>query len=76
MTPYLRNHLGGHWHPEAATQHTLADPVTAEALARTGGAAGELAGGFEFARSQGRSALQAMSYGERAAMLGRVLEVL
>ena len=76
MTPYLRNHVGGHWHAEAATQHTLSDPITAEALARTGGAASELAGGFEFARSQGRSALQAMSYGERAAMLGRVLEVL
>ncbi len=75
-TPYLHNHLGGRWQPETATAHTLTDPVTGMALARTGGAASELAAGFGFARSHGRDALQAMSYGERAAMLTRVLEVL
>jgi len=74
--PYLNNHLGGRWREDAETAATLTDPVTGEALARVGGAAADLPAAFEFARGSGRDALQAMSYGERAAMLGRIVDVL
>ena len=76
MTPYLQNYLGGAWQSEASTAVTLLDPVTGAALARVGGPADGLATGFDFARTQGAPALQAMSYGERAAMLGELVKVL
>ena len=76
MTPFLNNYLQGQWQPEAQAAHTLLDPVTGEALARTGGAAQGLNEAFAFARNEGRLALQAMSYGQRAAMLGETLKVL
>ena len=76
MTPFLNNYLHGQWQPETQAAHTLLDPVTGEALARTGGAAQGLNEAFAFARNEGRLALQAMSYGQRAAMLGETLKVL
>ena len=76
MTPFLHNYLHGQWQPEAQAAHTLLDPVTGEALARTGGAAQGLNEAFAFARNEGRLALQAMSYGQRAAMLADTLKVL
>jgi 3,4-dehydroadipyl-CoA semialdehyde dehydrogenase len=76
MTAYLRNYLGGAWQPESTAAATLLDPVTGAALARAGGPAEGLAAGFDFARSQGAPALQAMSYGQRAAMLGELVKVL
>jgi 3,4-dehydroadipyl-CoA semialdehyde dehydrogenase len=76
MSNYLRNYLAGAWQPEARAVHTLLDPVTGEAVATTGGAAEGLQAGFEFARNDGAKALQAMSYGQRAAMLAEVAKVL
>jgi 3,4-dehydroadipyl-CoA semialdehyde dehydrogenase len=76
MTPFLTNYLHGQWQPEAQAVHTLHDPVTGEALARTGGAAQGLSDAFAFARNDGRLALQAMTYGQRAAMLADTLKVL
>jgi 3,4-dehydroadipyl-CoA semialdehyde dehydrogenase len=76
MTPFLNNYLHGQWQTETQAAHTLLDPVTGEALARTGGAAQGLNEAFAFARNEGRLALQAMSYGQRAAMLGETLKVL
>ena len=78
MSVFLNNHLSGAW--QAGTdQHaanTLRDPVTGEELATTGGQAQGLVAGFDFARTQGATALQAMTYGERAAMLGEIGKVL
>ncbi|MES2103785.1 MAG: 3,4-dehydroadipyl-CoA semialdehyde dehydrogenase [Pseudomonadota bacterium] len=76
MTNYLHNYLGGQWQAQAATVNLLRDPVTGAQIAATGGQATQLQAGFEFARETGRAALQAMSYGERAAMLDQVLKVL
>jgi 3,4-dehydroadipyl-CoA semialdehyde dehydrogenase len=76
MSNYLRNYLGGAWQPEARAAHTLLDPVTGAALATAGGAAGGLEAGFAFSRTEGAKALQAMSYGQRAAMLAEVQKVL
>lgn len=76
MTPYLHNYLSGQWQPEARTANVLRDPVTGDELARTGGHAEGLDAGFEFARTEGAAALQAMTYGERAALLAEVGKVL
>jgi 3,4-dehydroadipyl-CoA semialdehyde dehydrogenase len=76
MTIFLHNYLGGVRQDAADAVHLLRDPVTGEALAATGGRAEGLEQGFAFARDSGRAALQTMSYGQRAAMLGEVLKVL
>jgi 3,4-dehydroadipyl-CoA semialdehyde dehydrogenase len=76
MTTFLHNYLGGVRQPDAAPVNILRDPVTGEVLAATGGRADGIGQGFAFARDSGRNALQAMSYGERAAMLCEVLKVL
>ncbi len=76
MTTFLNNYLGGQWQQGARPVHTLLDPVTGETLASTGGAAEGLAEGFAFARSEGARALQAMSYGQRAAMMSEALKLM
>ncbi len=76
MTIFLNNHLSGQWQTGAQAVHKLLDPVTGEELAATGGAATGLHEGFTFARNEGARALQAMSYGQRAAMLAEVVKVL
>lgn len=76
MTTYLPSFLSNQWHAEDGRANLLRNPVSGEPVAATGGAARGLQDGFEFARSHGRSALQAMTYGERAAMLSEILKVL
>ena len=76
MTIYLRNYLSDAWQPESQAAATLLDPLTGQALATAGGPADGLEAGFSFARSTGAAALQAMTYGQRAAMLGEILKVL
>jgi 3,4-dehydroadipyl-CoA semialdehyde dehydrogenase len=76
MTIFLHNYLEGVRQPATAAHNTLRDPLTGQELAATGGAAQGLAQGFAFARENGRTALQELSYGERAAMLGEVVKVL
>ena len=74
--PFLNNHLAGRWQPDTAPAATLRDPVSGEVLARAGGAAADLSSAFAFSRHAGREALQAMTCGQRAAMLARVVDVL
>ena len=76
MTTFLNNYLGGQWQPAARAVHTLTDPVTGAELAATGGAAEGLQEGFTFARNEGAKALQAMSYGQRAAMLSDAVKLM
>ena len=76
MTPYLHNYVSGAWQAETARANLLCDPISGAQIAATGGRAEGLDAGFEFARTQGASALQAMSYGQRAAMLAEVGKVL
>ena len=75
-TPLLPNFLAGRWQTGQGPGTALYDPVLGTELARVSSAGLDLAEGFAFAREQGGAALRAMSYGERAAMLARVLEVL
>jgi 3,4-dehydroadipyl-CoA semialdehyde dehydrogenase len=72
----LQNYLSNSWQALSGNHQALTDPVTGAALAHAGGAAAGLEDGFRFARDRGRPALQAMSYAQRAAMLGEVLQVL
>lgn len=76
MTNYLHNYLSGQWQPETTVANILRDPVTGAELAQTGGRADGLEAGFDFARKHGAAALQAMTYGERAAMLAEIGKVL
>jgi 3,4-dehydroadipyl-CoA semialdehyde dehydrogenase len=76
MSIFLHNYLSGVRQPAGAPHNILRDPVTGEELAATGAAAEGLEQGFAFARASGRAALQEMSYGQRAAMLGEVVKVL
>src|SRR4051812_26803700 len=76
MTTYLHNYLSGVQQPAISSANILWDPVTGKDIAIAGGPAKGLEDGFEFARTNAGPALQAMSYGERAAMLAEVLKVL
>lgn len=75
-TPLLPNHLGGQWVTGTGSGTPLFDPVLGVELARVSSAGLDLAAGFTFAREQGGTALRAMSYGERAALLGAIVKVL
>ncbi|MFP8779080.1 3,4-dehydroadipyl-CoA semialdehyde dehydrogenase [Hydrogenophaga sp. RWCD_12] len=75
-TPLLPNYLAGRWQTGTGHGTTLRDPVNGEALVRVDNTGLNLAEGFAFAREQGGAALRAMSYGQRAAMLGAVVKVL
>lgn len=73
---HLPNYLSGVWQAESSRDVTLFDPVIGQPLATAGGPAAGLEAGFSFARTQGAAGLQAMSYGQRAAMLGEIVKVL
>ena len=76
MTIYLHNYLKGERQDAREPGAILRDPVTGAALASVGARAENLEDGFTFARGAGRDALQALTYGQRAALLGDVLKVL
>ncbi|MBA4215183.1 MAG: 3,4-dehydroadipyl-CoA semialdehyde dehydrogenase [Polaromonas sp.] len=75
-TPLLPNHLGGQWVTGTGASTPLFDPVLGTELARVSSAGLDLTAGFAFAREQGGAALRALSYGERAALLGAIVKVL
>jgi 3,4-dehydroadipyl-CoA semialdehyde dehydrogenase len=72
----LPNHLGGQWVTGSGAGTPLFDPVLGTELARVSSAGLDLSAGFAFAREQGGAALRALSYGERAALLGAIVKVL
>ncbi|GAP36963.1 3,4-dehydroadipyl-CoA semialdehyde dehydrogenase [Piscinibacter sakaiensis] len=76
MTDLLPNHLGGRWQAGTGAGSVLRDPVTGEALVRVDAEGLDLAAGFAHAREVGGAALRALTYAERAALLGRVAECL
>ena len=74
--PLLPNHLAGRWQTGSGPGTTLLDPVLGTPLVRVDNRGLDLAEGFSFARDTGGAALRAMSYGQRAAMLGAIVKVL
>lgn len=72
LTSYLKNV----WVDGAGEGTALHDPVTGEELARASAEGLDLAAALDWARTTGGPALRAMTYGERAAMLRAIADVL
>ena len=70
MTELLSNYFGGQWQTGQGAGTALFDPVLGTELVRVDATGLDLAAGFEFAREQGGTALRALTYRERAALLG------
>ncbi|MDG5974989.1 aldehyde dehydrogenase [Hydrogenophaga taeniospiralis CCUG 15921] len=75
-TPLLPNFLAGRWQDGTGHGATLLDPVLGTPLVRVSSAGLDLAEGFAFAREQGGAALRALTYQQRAALLGEIVKVL
>jgi 3,4-dehydroadipyl-CoA semialdehyde dehydrogenase len=75
-SPLLPNFFAGRWQTGQGAGTPLFDPVLGTELARVSNAGIDLAEGFTFAREQGGAALRALSYGQRAALLAQIVEVL
>jgi 3,4-dehydroadipyl-CoA semialdehyde dehydrogenase len=75
-TALLPNFFAGRWQTGTGVGTPLMDPVLGTELARVSNAGIDLAEGFAFAREQGGAALRALSYGQRAALLARIVDVL
>lgn len=76
MSELLQNYLGGRWQSGTGEGSALLDPVLGTELVRVDASGLDLAAGFAFAREQGGAALRALTYAERAAMLGAIGKVL
>ncbi|MDO9596312.1 MAG: 3,4-dehydroadipyl-CoA semialdehyde dehydrogenase [Azoarcus sp.] len=72
----LANYLNGQWLEGAGEGIPLFDPVTGEELVRVASDGLDLGAGLAFAREHGGAALRGMNYESRAALLGRIAEVL
>jgi 3,4-dehydroadipyl-CoA semialdehyde dehydrogenase len=76
MTDVLASYVGGRWVEGEAAGTTLRDPVTGTDLVRVSTDGLDLAAAFAYAREKGGRALRALSYGQRAAMLGEIVKTL
>lgn len=76
MTEKLENLLGGRWRPGTGRGTSLVDPVLGTELVCVDASGLDLRAGFEFARVQGGAALRALTYRQRAAMLGAAVKLL
>lgn len=76
MTELLKNFVGGQWVAGNGPGTLLRDPVLGTDLVRVSRDGIDVAAGFHFARSAGGTALRAMTYAQRAAMLGEIGKVL
>jgi 3,4-dehydroadipyl-CoA semialdehyde dehydrogenase len=77
MSPIaLESYLSGRWQRGEGTETTLIDPVSGAAVATASARGLDLAAALAHARHRGGSALRAMTYGQRAGLLGGLAEVL
>lgn len=72
----LSNYLNDRWQEGAGAGTPLTDPVTGEVLATVSSDGLDLAAALDHGRRVGGTGLQALTYGERAALLGRIADVL
>ncbi|MCM5682780.1 3,4-dehydroadipyl-CoA semialdehyde dehydrogenase [Schlegelella sp. S2-27] len=72
----LSNHLAGRWQHGSGPGTPLFDPVLGTELARVSSEGLDLAEGFDYARETGGTALRALTYRQRAALLAEVGQVL
>ncbi|MDP9122991.1 MAG: 3,4-dehydroadipyl-CoA semialdehyde dehydrogenase [Pseudomonadota bacterium] len=76
MTELLPNYLAGQWQQGLGAGTALVDPVLGSELVRVDATGLDLPNGFAFARERGGVALRAMTYRQRARLLGAAVEVL
>ena len=72
----LANYVSGEWKTGADPGEPLVDPVTGDELVRISSQGIDVKAALEFARSEGGTALRALTYGERAALLAKIGETL
>jgi len=72
----LPNYVSGQWKEGTGPGEPLVDPVTGEELERISSQGVDGKAALEFARSNGGPALRALSYRQRAELLGKTAEVL
>jgi 3,4-dehydroadipyl-CoA semialdehyde dehydrogenase len=72
----LPNYVSGQWKEGAGPGEPLVDPVTGEELARISSQGIDVKTALEFARSNGGPALRALTYRQRADLLGKIAETL
>jgi 3,4-dehydroadipyl-CoA semialdehyde dehydrogenase len=72
----LKNYVGGKWVEGQGAGAALGDPTTGAELARASTDGIDMAAALEFARRVGGPALRALSFAERAALLGKIADVL
>jgi 3,4-dehydroadipyl-CoA semialdehyde dehydrogenase len=76
MSMALQSFLSGRWQSGDGSETELRNPVTGELLATASARKLDLAAALEHARTIGQPALQELSYGQRAKLLGGVADVL
>jgi len=76
MAELLKNLVGGAWVAGKGPGTALRNPVTGAELAKVSSEGLDLAGAFHFARTTGGTALRALGYAARAALLGEIVKVL
>ena len=75
-TALLPKYLAGRWQTGTGAGTPLFDPVLGTELVRVSSAGLDLAEGFRYAREHGGAALRAMTYAQRATLLGDIVKVL
>jgi 3,4-dehydroadipyl-CoA semialdehyde dehydrogenase len=76
MSELLANYVSGRWIEGNGPGTPLFDPVQGDELVRVDRGGIDLPAAFDFARRTGGRALRALTYGERAEMLGALVKVL
>jgi 3,4-dehydroadipyl-CoA semialdehyde dehydrogenase len=76
MTELLPNYVAGRWQSGSGAGTPLFDPVLGTELARVDATGLDLPEAFAFAREQGGQALRALTYRQRAGLLGAIVKVL
>ena len=76
MSELLANFVSGKWQTGQGAGVPLLDPVTGAELVRVDASGLDLSAAFTFAREQGGTALRALSYAQRGALLSAVLKLL
>ena len=72
----LQNYVGGKWVTGAGAGHALIDPVLGHELAHASSVGIDLDAALKYSRQVGGSALRALGYADRAALLGKIAETL
>jgi 3,4-dehydroadipyl-CoA semialdehyde dehydrogenase len=72
----LESYLSGRWTHGEGVETRLVDPVNGDELASVSAKGVDLGAALEFARKHGQGGLRAMSYAERAKLLGAIADAL